>query len=87
MTPVEELLSVYSSFWCPLHPHVLGRRPRTLPSPGEELLLISGADNQYQAFLETRMLREETVIEREKAKRNRDLKVTANCPSEKKKKG
>lgn len=32
------------------------------------------------------MLREETVIEREKAKRNREQKVTANCPSEKKKK-
>lgn len=48
----------------PLFIHRAWEEPRTLPAPGKEVLLISGTDNQYEAFLEIRMLREGTVIER-----------------------
>lgn len=59
----EEFLSGYSSFGVTFI-HRAWEEPRTLSAPGKEVLLISGTGNQNEAFLEIRMLREGTVIER-----------------------
>lgn len=64
MTSGERSSSVATPALGLLFIHRAWEEPRTLPAPGKEVLLISGADTQYQAFLEIRMLREGTVIER-----------------------